>query len=125
MDEDVEVARKNYIEKAESIVKSIDTFENAEIFHGVVNNTIAFNKDGLIFITTYGKSKLLQAEDIKNVKFGVPKKNDFPLLFYCILNTKDKDMPEIKFLLTTGEGTSEEAANLYYEIESRIKAIKK
>ena len=123
-DEEADAARQNYIEKAEQIVRNIETFEDADIFHGVVNNTIAFNKGGLIFVTTYGKSKLLTAEDITSVEFSPPQKGDFPMLFYCVLKINDTEMPEKKFLLSVGEETMEEAASLYVEIESRIKSLK-
>ena len=120
---DDEITRKNYINRAEKIVRN--TFADAEIFHGVVNNTIAFNKDGLIFITAYGKSKLLTANDITTVVFSPPKKGDFPMLYYCILKINDPEMPEIKFLLSVGEETMDEATGLYFEIETRIESFKK
>jgi len=52
-DEDIEKYNE-YVSKSEAIIKKIETFENSKILHGIINNTIAINNKGFIFITSYG-----------------------------------------------------------------------
>jgi DNA polymerase-3 subunit epsilon len=128
-DEESDIEEKNeYIKKAENLIKNIATFENAKFIHGVINNTIAFNftkeevrnghEDVYIFVTSFGKSKLIKIEDLKDINFEVSSKNSFPRLFYCILNINDEETPEFKLLLAVED--QGEAKNIYSEIKKMI-----
>jgi hypothetical protein len=125
-DDDITEKRKTYIEETEEIIRSSELFKESEIIHGVINNTIAFNKTGHIFITTYGKSKTIKMENLKDIEFVLPSKDDMPKLFYCALNTNDTESPTVKILLSVGDTkeAADEAANLYYEISKRVKQLK-
>ena len=119
---EIDSKKNEYIINAENIIKNIETFENAKIIHGIINNTIAFNEIGYIFVTSYGKSKLIEIDNLLNLKLECPKKDDFPPLYYCVLSTNDVEIPEFKLLLSFGDINL--AVNLFHDIETSYKMIK-
>ena len=90
--------------------------------HGIINNSIAFNEAGLVFVTSYGKSKLIEIDNLINVKLESPKPDDFPQLYYCVLEIVNDEISEFKLLLSVGD--TQGAVDIFYEIESHFKSLK-
>jgi len=111
-----------YVSKSEKIIKNIETFEDSKIFHGIINNTIAISKSGYIFITSYGNSQLIEIENILKISISKPNINEFPLLYYLILNVKNYEQKEYKMLLTMGNKIK--AKEILNDINKEIKNLK-
>lgn len=118
-----EEERKKYILEAEKIVRNMESFNDAIIVHGVINNTVAFNKIGHIALFTYGNGKLIKIENLKNIELLIPKENDFPKLFYCVFQINDMETPECKMLLTVNE--PDEANKIFQIIKDNIIHLRK
>ena len=111
-----------YKMKSEEIIRKIETFENAVFIHGEINNTIAISNMGYIVLHSYENTYLIEPEDFINIQFGLPKKDDFPHLFYCIVNSKKHKSNELKMLLTVEN--PEKAADKYFKINLEIEKYK-
>ena len=108
--------RKEYKKDIEKIIREIQYFGDSIIIHGVINNTIAFNKSGLILLIYYGKHEIFIIQNIKSIILKLPKKDDFPQLFYFLMKTNEDK--EYKMLLTVG--SLEKAAIKYKKIENEF-----
>jgi hypothetical protein len=120
-EKELEENRKKYINEIEGIIRENEIFRDAKIIHGVNNNTIAFNKDGVVLTAIYGKTNFFVISKLKSIDFKPPQKDDFPQLYYCILGTHDPELPEVKILLSVNE--PDVANKIYTEIEDEIKVF--
>jgi len=111
----------DYKIKSEKIIRNIETFEDSIIFQGIINNTLAINKSGYIFITSYGESQLIEIENIIGMNISKQKINEI-LLYYLIILVKNNEKQKYKMLLTMGN--KERANELLNEIKIEIKKAK-
>jgi len=89
------------IETIENLVKQNPVFDNGKLIHGGRRNAIVFSRTGEIGICTDDivGIKILDAKDIKSIKYQVVKDEDGTKEWFCILKTNDFDNPIIKLEL--------------------------
>lgn len=118
-DDELKILREDYIDKVEKIIRNIESFNDSKIIHGVINNSIAFSRSGYCAVFCHDIQKLIEKKDIKSVELKFPNKNDFPQLYYCIININDFDVPQVKMLLSVND--KKESEKIFEEINSMVK----
>ena len=112
--------REKYNIDIENIINNIDAFVISKIIHGMyINNTIAFSKNGYIFIKNYENSLLTEIKNVKNIYF---EKDDYNY-FYCKFHILNNEITKIKIILYVGN--EKYAKKLFNEITEQFEYLNK